>query len=338
MKFHESLSPEKTEIWHSVNQAKSIILDIMPPSLIAEVGNNYMLILGILFGLLAALCQSCSYICSKIFLEKHKGDNIRLLLISHTLMGVLSLLALPFLLNSSFPPFEHVLLPIVGATAYYLMAQVSLFSALKITEASRISPLLGLKILFIALLSVIALDKTFSLVQWGAVCLALVAGAILNWSGTPPPFKSVGFVLLACLGYSLSDINIRILVINLSAASILRGTLCGVALTYVFCGFICVILLTFMKRPDLQLIKETIPFSCFWFVAMLCLFACFALINVMLGNIIQSTRGIMSIVIAAGIAKAGYEHLEKKVPRGVFIRRIAAAVLMVVSIIMFVVN
>jgi len=297
-----------------------------------------MLILGICCGLLAALCQSFSYICSKIFLEKNKNESIRLLLISHTLMGMLSLLALPFLFNSSFPPLEHVLLPVAGATGYYLMAQVSLFTALKITEASRISPLLGLKILFIALLSVIALDKTFSLVQWGAVLLALAAGAMLNWSGTPPPFKSVGLILLACFGYSLSDINIRILVINLSSASIVRGTLYGVALTYMLCGCVSFILLTFMKKPDMRLIKETIPFSCFWFLAMIFLFACFALINVMLGNIIQSTRGIISIIIAAGIAKAGYEHLEKKVPRAVLIRRIAAAVLMVVSIIMFVVN
>ncbi len=40
MTFNESLSPEKAEIWHSVNKAKSEILDIMPSSLIAEVGNN----------------------------------------------------------------------------------------------------------------------------------------------------------------------------------------------------------------------------------------------------------------------------------------------------------
>ena len=71
---------------------------------------------------------------------------------------------------------------------------------------------------------------------------------------------------------------------------------------------------------------------------MLFLFACFALINVMLGNIIQSTRGIISILIAAAIAKAGYEHIEKKVTTGIFIRRIAAAILMVISIVMFVVN
>ncbi|MCK5024746.1 MAG: bifunctional hydroxymethylpyrimidine kinase/phosphomethylpyrimidine kinase [Thermoplasmata archaeon] len=40
MKFHESLSPEKAEIWHSVNKAKTEILDTMPSSFIAEVGNN----------------------------------------------------------------------------------------------------------------------------------------------------------------------------------------------------------------------------------------------------------------------------------------------------------
>lgn len=40
MRFSDSLSPEQAEIWHSVNQAKLEVLEIMPSSLIAEVGNN----------------------------------------------------------------------------------------------------------------------------------------------------------------------------------------------------------------------------------------------------------------------------------------------------------
>ena len=297
-----------------------------------------MLATGILFGFMAALCQAFSYIASKAFLHKHPGENIKLLLISHALIGGASLVALPFVFVSSFPPLEHVLLPLAGCAGFYMVAQAALFMALKSTEASRISPLLGLKILFIAILSGIFLDKTFSLIQWTAVGIALLAGAILNWSGTPPTFKSLVLILFACLGYSLSDINIKILIENLSSSSLLHGALCAVTMTYCLCGIVSIVLLSLMKKPNLKLIKDTLPFSLCWFVAMLFLFACFAFISVMLGNIIQSTRGIISIVIAVGIAKAGYEHIEKKVTTEVFTRRIAAAILIAISIVIFVVN
>jgi uncharacterized membrane protein len=297
-----------------------------------------MLAIGIIFGFMAALCQALSYICSKAFLHKHPGENTKLLLISHALMGLVSLFVLPFVLVSSFPPLEHVLLPLFACAGFYMVAQGCLFMALKITEASRVSPLLGLKILFIAFLSMIFFDKTFSLIQWSAVGIALLAGAILNWSGSSPPFKGIVLILFACLGYSLSDINIKILIVNLSSSSILNGALCAVTMTYCLCGIVSIVLLSFMKKNNMGLLKDTIPFSIFWFVAMLFLFVCFAFISVMLGNIIQSTRGVISIVIAAAIAKAGYEHIEKKITKGVFIRRVAAAILMLISIVMFVVN
>ncbi len=68
MKFHESLSPEKAEIWHSVNKAKTEILDIMPSSLIAEVGNN------IVFALPGA--SGPDEICSLDSRLLAKGDHV----------------------------------------------------------------------------------------------------------------------------------------------------------------------------------------------------------------------------------------------------------------------
>ena len=75
-----------------------------------------------------------------------------------------------------------------------------------------------------------------------------------------------------------------------------------------------------------------LPFSAIWLVAMLLLFATFAIIGVVFGNIVQSSRGIISILIGYLVAAAGHQHLEQKVAHGVLARRIAAAALLSLAI------
>jgi uncharacterized membrane protein len=295
-----------------------------------------MLIIGVLLGFMAALCQASSYICSRVFLHKYPGENIKLLLISHLIMGIVSLLALPFVLAESFHLLPDIILPLLGCAGFYMIAQASLFMVLKHTEASRVSPLLGLKIFFVAIFSILFLDASFSFIQWIAIGSGLLAAGFLNWSGAPPPFKSLIFILITCVGYSLSDINIKLLIEHFNSISLMHAAFFAVIMTYFLCGFVSFIFLVMMKKSSNQMIKDTIPFSIFWFVSMFFLFACFALISVMLGNIIQSTRGVISILLAVFIAKIGYEHIEQKVSRAVFIRRIVAAIFMFISIIVFI--
>ncbi|OHB55031.1 MAG: hypothetical protein A2Y12_12025 [Planctomycetes bacterium GWF2_42_9] len=68
---------------------------------------------------------------------------------------------------------------------------------------------------------------------------------------------------------------------------------------------------------------------------MILLFSSFALIGVIFGNIIQSTRGIMSIVLGYIISNFGHELLETKITKKVFIYRLLAAILMTGSIALF---
>jgi len=58
------------------------------------------------------------------------------------------------------------------------------------------------------------------------------------------------------------------------------------------------------------------------------LYTCFALIGVVFGNIIQSSRGIISIGLGYLIANIGFERLEPKITRGVYLRRVLAGLLM----------
>ncbi|HBG78125.1 MAG TPA: hypothetical protein DDW84_04645 [Phycisphaerales bacterium] len=93
--------------------------------------------------------------------------------------------------------------------------------------------------------------------------------------------------------------------------------------------------LFFTQNTSKEAWLDSIPFAFFWFIAMIFLFSCFAVIGVVFGNIIQSTRGIISIVLGYVIANFGFELLETKITKKVFIQRILAALLMTASIALF---
>ena len=68
---------------------------------------------------------------------------------------------------------------------------------------------------------------------------------------------------------------------------------------------------------------------------MLFLYACFALIGTVNGNIVQSTRGIIAILIGAALSKLGFNELEEKITLNIFIRRIIAGAMMILAIVAF---
>ena len=68
------------------------------------------------------------------------------------------------------------------------------------------------------------------------------------------------------------------------------------------------------------------------------LYICFGLIGVVFGNIVQSTRGLFSIVIGASLAHAGWHGLETQVDRRTLTRRLLAAALMTAAIALYVID
>jgi uncharacterized membrane protein len=143
-------------------------------------------------------------------------------------------------------------------------------------------------------------------------------------------------VLLACLSYSLSDLSIASLVGKFHSIGALHGASLSAALCYILCGVFGLIILLFTpKNTSKDTWVYAIPFSVSWFLAMIFLFSCIGSIGVIFSNIIQSTRGIISILLGVWVAYAGFEALEPKVSRRVFFQRILAAILMTGSVAMF---
>lgn len=295
------------------------------------------MITGTLLGLGAAVCQSLSYVFSGLFVRTFQRSPHVLLVLAHLAMGVVSALALPLVLPAVLPPWSDFAGPLVGGVVFYLTGQTGLLLALRHTDASRVSPLLGLKLPILAGISVLFLNAHYVPAQWLALGLCLVAALLLNWSGRPIALSSLGWILLACLGYCLSDLNIRALVGRLQAAGLplARASLVGGFLSYTLCGAIAVALLPTVPWRERRLWGYAVPFAAAWLGAMLLLFACFGVVGVVYGNIVQSTRGLLSILIGLLISAAGHVHLESRASPRVWLRRLAAAVLMVLSIALF---
>ncbi len=293
------------------------------------------MVLGIFLGLAAASSQSLSYLFSRLFVRRFHESAVVLLVLSHIIMGLFSLVLLPFAVPEQMPAWSDYALPLLGSAVFYLLGQLFLFMALRKSAASRASPLLGLKVFILAMISLLFLGQEFSTFQWAAVILSVSAAGMLNWSGGRMPWSSVLWILAACLGYSFSDLSIKQLVgsfihLGLSHASVLSVFLC-----YILCGVISLALWAFLPKVTRKMWVYAAPFAAIWLLAMLFLFACFGQIGVVFGNIVQSTRGIISILLGSWVASAGWIEIEEKLTSSVLVRRIGAACLMVAAIALF---
>lgn len=293
-----------------------------------------LLYAGIILGLLAAVSQSTSYLLAKSFTTHRPGGRRRLLISSHIFIGLISIIAIPFLWPDKVDNYDFIP-PAIICTVAYLFAQGMMFMALHSTDASRVSPLLAGKIVVIALIMFFTGQADINTAQWVAIGLAILAAVCINHAGGSIPLPAIAAVILACLGYSISDVHIYNLMQTLKQLSDTRATLLGVAMCYALAGLICLPVGLLKWRETAQDMKHVSGFSAVWTLAMIFLFSCFAFIGPIYGNILQSTRGIISIAMGAIIAKLGHHHLEKKVSPKVFIARIIAALILIAAITMY---
>jgi hypothetical protein len=290
------------------------------------------LVAGIVFGLGAALAQSLSYIASRHFLARSGAGARALWVTSHLLMGVWSLAALPFLWGPGVPPPRAWIGPLAGVSVFYLVGQAAIFRVLKTVPSSRVAPMLGSKIVILALITAFALDRPLSGLQWAGVVMSAAAAWLLNETGGRLPWRTSAAVAVAVLGYCLSDLSITALVRALQPAGP-RAPLLGVALSYVLCGLVALPFLAW--RADCRapaVWRLSAPYALAWFVAMGFLFACFGAVGVVFGNILQASRGLLSIALGVALASRGLTHLEERVSPSVVWRRTAAAVLMMAAV------
>ncbi len=294
-----------------------------------------LVVTGILFGLGAAVFQSFSYVFSRRFLKECSAKPQHLFAMSHLLMGVMALGALPLLKQNPLPPLNQWAWYLIGTAGCYLLAQLFLFTALNRSDSSKIAPLLGLKIPTLAFLSWALFQDMPSVIAWFAIFLCVAAGAIISPPSGVPQIQVLLLVLSACLGYCISDLCIPHLVDALSRTSE-HPTLLGVSLTYIACGAVGAIA-TFIQKIHRtpRIAVFAFPHALSWLIGISFLFACFATLGVVAGNMLQATRGIWSVFLGMAITAAGLLHIDDVSSRRVLVRRIIGAVIMTTSIVVY---
>ncbi len=291
---------------------------------------------GIVLGLAAAACQSLTYLQSRHYVQQRRDGRLRLLLLGHLVQAVVCAALLPVLWPANMPPLRQYALPLVVESLGYLAGQACLFVALRHAEASRVAPILGLKVAMLALASVLFFQMTLSGQQWAAVVLAVAAAFVLNWTGGQLAPRATLGVLGACIGYSVSDLYIKVLIDQLHPVTPMHAALVGMALSYVVCGLAVLPLLLVVRNITRQDVQAAIPYGLTWLASMGFFYASLAWVGVVLAGIAQSTRGIISIGLGYVLARLGWEHLETRAPAHAVLRRAAAAALMSLAIALYV--
>ena len=306
------------------------------------------LILGIGAGLTAAFFSSVSYLISRHHGTRERHASRRLLIFAHVLMGLTCAIAVPITYSTDIllSGIWHwnIWLPCVVSTGTYLFGTSAVFRVLTKNDASRLSPLLGLKIIALGLIVSLVFSQTLSFEQWAAVMLCAAAAILLQQGGSGLPMQSLILLSCGCICFAIADLGIVEMInaiqVSLSLSRFSAGCL-ALLLTYVFIGLIVspLTLLEYGRQPapTTRDWRAAAEYSAAWLLAMFGLYACIGYVGVILSTIWQSTRGIMSVILGAVVSGRGWHQLESRVDQRVFLRRFIAAVCMTAAVALYVV-
>lgn len=297
---------------------------------------------GLAAGFLTAILSSSAFLASTWALRRTKGLPPHGLMINAgVLMGVLSLgiLALfwaPGLFTRGFFPR----LPLLAQAAFFFsLGQTFVFVAQRKVEASRVVPLLGLKLPMLALISVLFLHDSLGPWQFLAIFLAVAAAFLLHHAGKGIPLSSILFVLGGCLSYCLSDLSLNALTRRIAAdlgESTLLAALHCTALTYLGVAALALFALCFTRASlTTPAVLRSIPFSVFWIGCIVALNFCFARLGTVHGTLLQNTRGIFTLLLTPLCLAMGCTALETKFTANLFWRRMAAAALVFLAVFVY---
>ena len=288
---------------------------------------------GIFFGVISALLMSGSYVFSRSYLRKHH-DPVKLAVFAQLtiLPWGIALLIYSFLFLE-IPRDNRFFLYLSGECTFFLVAQTSFFMVLKKLEATRASSLLGLKIMALALITLL-LGNELNMMRWIAIFLCTLAAVGMNFSGGRIGFSTVFWLAMAVFFYAVCDICITGMVRMMPGKNMLMNSVCVMGFTYTGIGLL--VLPGLLKyKPAVSEFKDTFWYSVFYFGSILFLMACFGLLGVVFGSIIQAGRGIFSILLGLALLRSGIEKNEPQVSRRIWVRRSCMAVLMITAMVLY---
>jgi len=288
--------------------------------------------IGVICGFTTALFASISYIMSRRFTSAEGRTPHQLMALAHVVMGIVSVLLLPFVYIAPHGSLIDLALPLMGAVGTYFIAQFLLFAILKRFTASNIAPMLGLKLVVAGLISFFVLGTALNTYQVVALGLAVCATLILRDSSEGVTFFAVLWVVGICICYSVSDFSISYLTIAIDPEKGFGAVVMSLVLCYIAAAIYPLVFFREVKQSVKQDWKDASCYALSWYVCMLFLFTAFANLGVVYANVLQSTRSVIAVALGVILARMGYSKLEDRVSFSMRVRQFAAAVLMVIAV------
>lgn len=292
--------------------------------------------MGIFAAALTAFLQSLSYISSAAFIRRY-NSSWSLLICSQMAMGIVSIpVAVIFFPAALFDNPLRAFLYLASWIAITCAGQYFFFATQKEIESSRLSSLLGLKIIILATISALLLQESLSLQKIAAVSLATFGAIGINSGKSTKKFtlKALFLMLLTVVSYSVADL-VETSILKLShSGNIWKDSLGVCAFCYMLLGIFMIPVLN-KKNFSLERFKTGAPYGILFFASQITLFVSFGLIGPVFANVVQSSRGIISVALGIVLCKLGFSHLDVKGSRNLWIRRFICAVIMTTAIILY---
>ncbi len=257
--------------------------------------------LGLLLGLFGAACQAANYSFTKECQEKAGLRGMRLLLCSHAFMFAAA--AVPFILCEHWRAFDQgVALRLLCIIVPYFLGQYFTNAAIAASDSSVVSPLLTVKIPILALISFLAMGDTFTPRQvTAALAIVLIGVRFSCISGRISP-RPLLLTALGALCYCASDISMAYLMRYFGTAGIesrAQQVFMGITYEYVACGIAAALMAPiFHVKVTLRGTAATWKMGTAWLLSMAGIVGCFNLDGVVAGNIVQSLRAVIGVLIA----------------------------------------
>ena len=290
---------------------------------------------GIVFGIATALMQSLSYLTSAFFIRRH-NSALKLLICSQVAMGVCSLILLPFFWGKGIFSLPAELWGFLGLwILMFMLGQGGFFLSQKLIESSRLASLLGLKIIVLSAIWILIFRQALNFLQIIGILLSVTAAFAINWSGGKKfDLKALIVLTMTLVFYSITDFTETHMVVMCSQGDIVRAGISVTLLCYTVLG-ICSLPALFKTGWNWTMQRDAVPFSLLWLFSQMTLLICFGFIGPVFGNVIQSSRGIFSVVFGVAACKLGFDVMENAASKKVWLRRALAALLMISGIACF---
>lgn len=297
------------------------------------------MLIGILWGLATAGIQAFCYLLARHYLTRY-GSPRQLLFVSQLFLGIFSLCGVGILLPGELLKQWQLYPAWLLCSGGYLVGQFTFFAAQRKIESSRLASLYSVKMIVVAIFSAWIIGEALNPGRWLGILLAVAAVFIINYSRQSGfDCRGLGVLAVAIVGFALSDIGAKLLLDRERALgmSFVAAGMLTVSLNFLLAA---VLLLSAIGKhlPPWHGFRPALPYAVCWYAGVMGTFVCMGILGATFGNVVQSSRGIIALLLGILVARLGYGHLESRATRQVWIQRSVGAGLMCGAIALFALN